>query len=46
MKKITTIIALTLAFGLTISSCTTSSKSCKKNQKKVKSMRKSGALKM
>jgi len=46
MKKITTIIAMALAVGFLSTSCVRSSKSCKKNQKKVKSLRKSGALKM
>lgn len=45
MKKITLILSALILIGLG-SSCVRSSKTCKKNQKKVKSLRKSGALKM
>ena len=46
MRKLTIITAVLLGLTMFSTSCVRSSKTCKKNQKKVKSLRKSGALKM
>ena len=45
MKKVILIVTVLLSVSM-ISSCVRSSKTCKRNQKKVKALRKSGALKM
>lgn len=45
MKKVLFMISIVLLAGMG-SSCVRTSKRCKKNSKKVKSLRKSGALQM